>query len=306
MKKLFLLAIELVLMYPFGLLFSQNYVPFPEENVLWVVSEESPYPGWSHNCKYFIDGDTSINSLHYVKIYESTRDLVTGDTTTLLHASMRQNADEKLVYFIRHFWGDETEKLGYNFNVSVGNTVSLPAFYFSNIPGYNDSLFILLAITNILLENGEYRKQYQFKNNNSSYNYFIEGIGWTDYPIPNIGIFPHLSCFTYEDVFIYGYEEGCDFRIVDIEEIDNNNKSSLKISPNPSNGKMFIEILSEHVGLVDIEIFNNIGKSIFQLHNQDAQNPISVNTCSFTDGIYLVRISNKSTFIQSSKFIIKH
>jgi len=263
MKKLFFLTIVLVLMYPFGFLISQNYVPFPEENALWVVSEASPYPGWNHNCKYYIDGDTTINSLQYVKIYKSIRDLNTGDTTTLLHVSMRQSAEEKLVYFIRHFWGDETEKIGYNFNVSVGDTVSLPAFYY-NIPGYNDSLFVLLAKSDIQLENGEYRKQYQFKKNNWSYNYFIEGIGYLKHPIPNIADFSSLYCFTIENEILIGYEEACDFTIVGIEEIDSDfNKKFLKISPNPANDKISVEILSEHVGLVDIEIFNNVGKSIF-------------------------------------------
>lgn len=293
-------------MYPFGFLISQNYVPFPEENALWVVSEASPYPGWNHNCKYYIDGDTTINSLQYVKIYKSIRDLDTGDTTTLLHASMRQSVGEKLVYFIRHFWGDEKEKIGYNFNVSVGDTVSLPAFYY-NIPGYNDSLFILLAITNRLLENGEYRKQYQFKKNNWSYNYFIEGIGYLKHPIPNIADFSSLGCFTIENEILIGYEEACDFTIVNIEELDYSyNKSGLKIYPNPGNDEISIEILSEHVGFFDVEIFNSVGKSIFELHDHDAQNSISVNTSAFMDGIYLLRISNKSTFIQSSKFIIKH
>jgi len=307
MKKILLLAIELILFYPFGVLNSQNYVPFPEENALWVVSEESPsFPFINLNCKYYIDGDTTINSLQYVKIYKSIRDLFTGDTTTQLHASMRQSAEEKLVYFIRHFWGDETEKIGYNFNVSVGQTVSLPAFYF-NIPNYKDSLFTLLEITNKLLENGEQRKQYHFKKGNYPYYYFIEGIGYLEHPIPNIAAYSQLYCFTFENVFLYGVEEECDFTIVDIEELDYSyNKSGLKISPNPANDEISIEKLSEHVGLVDIEIFNSVGKSIFELHDHDAQNSISVNTSAFMDGIYLLRISNKSTFIQSSKFIIKH
>lgn len=167
-------------------LFSQQYHPLPVSGAYWSVNEFDEST-WTYNdVIYSVNGDTLLNGILYSKIFRLDDYPTLYDTVSTLHGFMRQDIAGRKVYFIRHYLGEKIEKQGYDFSVSIGDTVFLPAFDYGNV---GDSLFVREAgyCDSIQLLTGEYRKMYFFRSPFASFNHvitFIEGIGEYNSTIP--------------------------------------------------------------------------------------------------------------------------
>ena len=63
---------------------SQEYVPFPEENVTWTVSEFNIQIGHMDTYIYTIQGDTLVEDKNYKKVYQLSDDVCSQDTIWFL------------------------------------------------------------------------------------------------------------------------------------------------------------------------------------------------------------------------------
>ncbi len=298
-------SISIVLVISFILLSkipnAQEYHPFPEENAFWTVDE---FVGinWREVYVYTIKGDTIINDLNYKKIYKLNDIPKRPDTLWILHSFMRQDVENKKVFFIRHYLGENTEKLGYDFNVTIGDTVMLPAFDYQNS---GDSIFKVAEPTfdSIQLHNGEYRNIYFFIPipllPGSLSLYVVEGVGEQRTPFPNLLFYDpfhqsELYCHTVNGVYLYGsspYPDACDFT-VNIEEIQV--KSQLKCNPNPANNEVIVTFPEPLTGNSELNIMNLLGVIVLKQKILPNEKELHIDASRLRSGIYFISVKNNA------------
>jgi ketosteroid isomerase-like protein len=161
-----------------------GYIPLPGNDAVWVTevtSEEIPENGpvatlyRTVTNRYYLNGDTSINNILYKKVFNKriifTQDYSDNteslDTTILYAGGLRQNMPGKEVFFM--FASDTDEKLLYEFNVAVGDSVH---FYTTR-----EQKGVISCKDSILIRN-RYHDLYIVQEGSvvNSYSY-IEGIG---------------------------------------------------------------------------------------------------------------------------------
>jgi len=130
MYKLILFAILLST----SLSYSQDYNPLVKEGALWVTTYFDDF-GVDEYCAFKIESDTMVNNVTYNKVYKSTVEPIEGQQEfrfldRSLFGLIRES--DKQVYFIRYedyvFLENcpiDEESLIYDFNIEVGDTLSL-------------------------------------------------------------------------------------------------------------------------------------------------------------------------------------
>jgi|AntAceMinimDraft_9_1070365.scaffolds.fasta_scaffold77387_2 hypothetical protein len=292
---------------------AQQYHPFPEENAFWTVYEFN-YNYWDYEILlYTIKGDTVVNDKTYKKIYQLNDLPNSSDTLWTLHNLMRQDIDNKKVYFIRHYQGESTEKLGYDFDVEIGDTVYLPAFDYANI---GDSIFEVIdpGFDSTLLNNGEYRRNYFYGSIYPGIDldpYVIEGVGTQRTPFPNLLYYDAfhqsmLYCLEVEGEHIYGDTSPyplCGF-IVNTNE--NQQNINITIKSNPCKNYLFITLPDNLNEDAELQLLNPHGIIVYQEKIPFCKKLIKINTSVLPNGIYFLRLSTKSNKYFTRKIIIKH
>ncbi len=162
---------------------SQNYVPFPTQNVNWNVfyagtCEETPPD--TVLLRYTIDGNITINEIEYSKLCLESGDTINPKIETI--GGLRES--EKKIYYTGQTiigGGFEEEYLLYDFTKQIGDTIK----HDKNGGFYS----IVLNIDSVLID-GSYRKRFEVDNHWFYHNpdYIIEGIG----SVKN-GLLGHIS-----------------------------------------------------------------------------------------------------------------
>lgn len=313
MKNL-IYTLAIILFFPV-ISHAQTYFPLPEENAYWTVLEFD-FNAWEYNdIVYTVNGDTTIDNLNYKKIYRLDDFPTIYDTISTLHCFMRQNVEEKKIWFIRHYLGETVEKLGYDLSVQVGDTVNLPAFQYNE---FGDSTFQLQFIDSVDLEIiGElsgYRKRYFFHtlSMNGFTIDFIEGIFELRSSFPNLepiygfDAFHQSSsiCLQVNNSYWAGaepYYKNCGFVVLDKE--DYSPKDVLKIFPNPATDIITVQLPDTFIRPGIFIIYNHFGEPILRKEISGLYNSFAIDVTDFIHGIYFLSInSNSSTF--STKLIV--
>lgn len=303
MKQL-IFTVATILTFTIGLK-SQNYVPFPTENVNWNVyyvgtcEEKAPD---TTLLRYTIHGDTTINEVAYKKLC-----LESGNTINPIVKAIGgiREKDKKIYYNGRTILSSTygKEYLLYDFTKQIGDTIkhNPPSLFYS----------VILAIDSIMID-GTYRKRYKVDNHWFYQNpdYIVEGIG----SMKN-GLLGHIS-----DIPTCGYHywEFICFRV----------NGEVKYL-NPSFNDCFTDNLLMGVNLTktdtQIKIYPNPVDQNLQIENNTNENLyikiIDINGCSIIEqqlnetkkvikldvkpGIYNVLITNKIGQIMMTKKIIK-
>ncbi len=315
MKPTLLLPILFALVCSFNTK-AQTYYPLPEENAFWTVVEFDYITGQYNDVIYTVDGDTVINNLDYKIVYRLDDWPTIYDTISTLHCFMRQSVEEKKIWFIRNYLGETQEKLGYDLSVSVGDTVSLPAFHYGE---YGDSLFYLELIESIDMsfigELNEYRLNYVFgslSQSAMSFNY-IEGVKEFRSTFPNLDAFYgfdafHQSmteCMQANGTYYYGYEpfdKNCGFLAVGIENLDIQNE--LKVFPNPASEMLTIQLPEGFKQAELLTIYNTLGEVIMQKDISSSGSSFALDVTNLIKGLYFLNINSRTTNI-SAKLIVK-
>ena len=285
---------------------SQDYVPFPTENVNWNVfyagtCEEAPPD--TVLIRYTIHGDTTINEIHYSKLCIETGDTI--NSTIKAIGGLRE--DDKKIYYIGQTiigGGFDDEYLLYDFTKKIGDTIK----HDSNGGFYS----VILEIDSVLIGDS-YRKRYQVDNHWFYQNpdYIIEGIGsvkngllghisdiptcgthyWEHVCFRENGIIKYLSP-TFNDCFPSNL-------ITEIKQIDY--ESKIDLYPNPFLNEIQIENKLNNrdllFKLIDINGNTLIAKKI-------SGDKISIDL-SINSGIYNALIIDKNGKILFSKKMIK-
>ena len=266
--------------------FSQEYIPFPLQNVAWHNGEyscdELYEDCFSSFHNYKTDGDTVINGYEMSKVITSSPgswDL--GQSSSNFIGALRE--DSTKVYFKP--WYQDEEELLFNFSLSIGDTAHV--FGLGLEPELIEDYISDYVVEEVYYENfnGINRKVIKFPLDR-----WIEGIG------SSVGIFrgfgPYFSG-------VYGLQE-CVY--VDGEMIYHNdfgelncgvlstseNELNVAIYPNPAidhftikgiQGNAILEIRDLRGRLIQSENINSSAQ-IINLDNE------------LNSGIYLVRISS--------------
>lgn len=285
MKHL-ILCLTLILAAKSG--FGQN-LNFPDSNAIWSVYDE----------KYFVDGDSTYNSLDYKKYYFTNDSIV---TTGSYFALLREDTIQKKVFAIAE--GDAQEHLLYDFSLSISDTISVYPISFSY--GFGPILIQVDLIDSILI-GSDYHKRLKISGvtpGTGLDEYWIEGIGSTLGPF-NSGItaffitdvyFPTLLCFEKDSFILYNnpfYTECYLDYPVGIKE--NSSDIGLSIFPNPSINSLFIK--SDNV-IKSYKIKSQLG----QIMNQEMTNSdlLSIDISNYANGVYLVSVTTDTeTIVQT-------
>jgi hypothetical protein len=313
-KFLFLLLLPLLFVQGVK---GQEYRPFPKENAFWTVLEYDEQFGmvdYSSVRLYTIEGDTTYNGITYNKIYKYYKHKTTGDTLIQLHSLLREDTLQKKVWFVRLFLIETEEKLGYDFSVNLGDTVSLPALEFYEwdvilqdwvLSG--DSLF---KFENFEIFNDTTRRYFYVSIKEFSENQFeiLEGVGCLSFAFPNVKFFyglsfevSILSCFSVNNNNIWGFQNGCGFFSYSIHET---NLFKAEFFPNPCSEQLHMRFPNPTFEQLSIELISHTGKVIFRDKISNIES-YSINTSSLASGLYLLRLTDKQQ-MQSFKIIVSH
>ena len=92
------------------------------------------------------------------------------------------------------------------------------------------------------------------------------------------------------------------FDITGPTNINSTVPATLKIYPNPTNGKIFVDIENEFASNPTIEFYNVLGKKVFSTEILNNKSEIKLDVES---GVYFYTLKNNSQFIVSGKIIVE-
>ena len=288
-----------------------DYSSFPENNAVWTeqnANYESDSPKtWT--SLYITETDTMLNNKSYTNIYEYYLDSITFDTLRQLYASIRQDVLNKKVFVIRHYLSENKERLLLDFQVNVGDTLLLDAYYWHLNPSATDSLFIVDSISTTTLYNTEERDIFYLSNHKDQTPVsltVVEGIGSLQNPFGAITDFvnkkqsgetdfccpEYLLCLSInnEPVYVLNDESKCNTLEVWSSIETKNQIGVLKIYPNPTKNIINIKFFENPLTDFDVEVYNNYGTKLIHHHYLRNESPLTINLNKYKPGVYLLRI----------------
>ncbi|MBK9639603.1 MAG: T9SS type A sorting domain-containing protein [Bacteroidetes bacterium] len=246
-SRLFIYSLLVIFFMVNSLVFSQTN-DYLQNNPNWQLHSGCPYP--SPTCiqfedyNYYSNGDTTVNSVIYKKIFRKGIGTVQsfGDPNCISYfynyiyqfPSFFLRSSAKQMYILTP--GNTIENLIYDFNLNVGD--SLPLTY-----NNEDTTVSVTSIDSIYTPYG-YRKRFMLTGNTLS-QFLIEGIGHSSGLIEpmqvSLGCGFNLTCFSLNDTSYFPViGPTCNLAVGMVE---NKTKSIVSISPNPffSNTEFQIE-----------------------------------------------------------------
>jgi hypothetical protein len=347
MKKLYTYIILPILLFnasavsaqaPYHKMLASNYTDWYVFNVFIPVKTASTSTVNSMYLpagKFTASTDTVLFSKNYKKmkhIYDYP-----GFVTNQLMGYMREDTIARKVYFLEV--GTTTDKLLYDFSLSVGSTTLL------DFPGttgnFPNATYTVTAIDTVLTRAG-YRKQFKLNASASDTLVYIESIGSIIHPLyvyqsnyyPGVFAWAGTStCASYPYAYgvackyadnekqfqscmytlaemnwcVYKYDS-CNFYMScsGIEEITSNIKH--KLSPNPAANTAQLEIEFNAEEQISIDIYDVSGRRLKTLYTGKllaTKNSIQLDLSDFKNGYYFIKVNGTSIFINESIIIVK-
>ena len=237
-------------------------------------------------------GDTIINGHKYIKVFkmghhssDSSYNVSPWTSTAQYIGAVRDS--NKVVY--GYSANDTTERLLYDFNLSVGDTLDYYRYSSFFIPNkINGSILSSIDSVLFLLPIPHYRKRYNFNS-----FVVIEGVGsdifGSDFQLSRTANFG-LVCLRDKSTDIYkvsGFADSCScFQQMILSQNEIQRDLKLVVSPNPFLNSMELKFPrgSGEIQLVDIS-----GKIIFRKKYSNQSNYM-LNTSNIPSGIYIVSV----------------
>lgn len=284
------------------------YIPLPDTNAIWTelngIYEGFPSQSWT--SLFSIETDTMLLGKNYNNIYERYLSPSTFDTISELYASIRQDTNAERVYIIRHYLSENIERLLIDFNVSVGDTVILDAYFWDIDPLNTDSTFIVDSISEITLNNNQTHRIQYLSNHKALFpvsQIIIEGVGSIFNPFgPTTKLLNKnhrqrelccpmfLLCLTVdgENVYVNMDESTCQKLEILTSIRSTPPKAIVSLYPNPTDGFCRIEINSDCTLEKLFEIYDLLGRKVLQ--HKFYQNEITIDLGKLKPGTYVTKI----------------
>lgn len=274
------------------------YHPLPESNALWIG-----YRAWGaddqtyNDYTVFVDGDTTIGSYTYRKLYENKHTWhwppFIPETYSFRHyvAAFRQDIGHKKVYL----YISNKDTLAYDFNLQLGDT--LPQSYLLKNKYYVDK------IDSILVGN-QYRKKYVLSIYPGSHPLdLIEGVGSTfgllDWMAVPFEGYTKLYCAKENDAIVWSSGNG-NCTVLAVNGL-NTAEEKITIDQNPFS---VLTTLRSKKNLQDASFFlyNVSGQLVKQVHHISG-NTYAVYRDQLPAGAYVYYLKD-DTAISSGKLFI--
>lgn len=300
---------------------AQQYHLFPEKDACWTIQnaiyEGNPPQTWT--SLYFIETDTFLLNKFYKNVYEYYLNPTTFDTIRSLYASIRQDTLGKQVFIIRHYFSESSERKLLDFDIYVGDTVLLDAYFWELNPQGSDSIFIVDSISDIILSNGKISNQYYLSNHDNNFpvsQILIEGVGSIFNPFGPVNALvnkirkdelccpDYLLCLTSmgENVYVYNDYSDCQ-KLTTWTTIENNlEELIINIFPNPVNDFLNLE-LNPKFGYLQLSVFDLIGNLV--INEKISDRTANIDLRKIKSGQYLIRLMNSNT-VKTCKIIVSH
>ena len=282
--------IVLILLANFSSVFAQSYTPFPTSNATW-VNYVYDFGGWGPPAPPYTDylvaidnycasgQDTTIGLNQYTKL-----NYCNGN----YKGAFRDTGG--VVFFIPK--DSLSEKMWYNFNVNVGDTIVFPDFGWS----WYNSIYVS-EIDSILIA-GNYRTVISFLD---VPDVWIEGMGCSAglfaHPAYNDNIsggMANMECFSHNDTSyvpdgtstFFNAGASCSLNYLSSEPIHQTN--NVDVYPNPTTGLLILQ-LGEAGGIIELQILNSLGQTVpasFTVFNNQVQLDLS----GLSNGMYFLQV----------------
>jgi hypothetical protein len=236
-------------------------VPDEDPNMLNVVN------GILTTQIYYELGDVYLNEgLEYIEllqnyeaVFESFEDNVVVNYPLLDDAELRGvfRIEDSRVYFKEAF--SSSEFLLYEFDLDVGDT--LPLSFINNF-----SVPIVVAEIDTLYFDGVPHRRYSLEGSSVFYDELIEGVGNINGPIQHLGLGIDIShtlvCFSLDgnSQFPDSSAECSSNTVMSVDELYPK-ENSIAVYPNPSRGKVTIQINSNQL-ITQFILFDTVGKEL--------------------------------------------
>lgn len=292
---------------------AQLYQPFPTDSSMWrewAYDVDASYNDtWDY--QYFIEGDTIIAGNNYHKIlYTGTYHHVSWTSYSINYVNQYKGAfrEDTAKHILFFPYGDTTEYVLYDFNLSIGDT--LTQSYLNSFGSGN----WVSAIDSILV-GGQYHKRYHISNDtaaaswNLNYVSFIEGVGST-FGLLGLGggsLWPvferesHLSCYTHNGITEYTDSTTTSCNPIIIGVTEQSDETPISIFPNPTTG--IINLKTPTFEKTQIEIFDVLGKTIYQKEISTPETEI--NLSSLPKGVYFLKAISGNKRSTTQKIILQ-
>lgn len=285
---------------------AQNYFTIPCDSTSeWRVKKidlSKSYCLEINDLLYHFNGDTTINFVTYKKLYKSGIQYeeaygnISCDTNIYHFQNINIGGirnDSKKVYF--YSYNSNIEVLLFDFTLNIGDT----------IPGFYDFSMLnttILSIDSVLINN-HYHKRFNMQNG----HWNIEGIGSDMGLIESLGISLDGSsdflCYAEKHIPVFPNGTNCILN-VNVEEHLISTNNHVMIFPNPSSNFITIYFQEIQKSEFEIEIYNITGKKVKSLKFKGKSSAV-VNVTDFPHGLYLGKIFNSNSFIQTFKFVVE-
>jgi len=278
--------------------YSQEF-KIPADGALWDNAEMDglTIPPEKYVERIEARGDTLINNIEYIKLYNTWRTTIVpvgycevlywgGPSYVNIYRGAIRTNEEQRVCFIEP--GDTTDRLLYDFSLSVGDTVQ--------IDGYNEKYTAEVIGIDSIQINGINRKRMSIEG--YLYDSWIEGIGsefglfapWNrDWEFTNYELFSYAE----NNVLIYPERSDSDCNWLSIITYDERirTNSSIKVYPNPILDRSYIEFTQ---GIIpkEVTIYEISGRKVFSITPNNAGNCI-IKKQDLGEGIFILRVTDE-------------
>jgi len=287
MKKFFLTSIVSVVL---AVVNGQTnvYHPFPDSNAIWINLYCNTPPPNCYIYWYSVKGDTIINSITYRKLNICD----SNEVTISAIGGIRQDIPNKKIYFqcfgmtvypvyCNGNW--QTEKLLYDFNAGVGDTILY------GVEGFD---WTVSSIDSVQLLDGTYRKRFKVSNMCPS-GFIIEGIGSVDHILEgcyNTGPGMYVvQCFKQNGTTLYTGQPPYDVCSTPTAIKEINSSFSFLVSPNPFCSQTVLQSDNPFHNAT-LTVYNCFGQQVKQINNINGQS-VTLMRDNLPSGLYFIALS---------------
>lgn len=311
MKRLLLILFSALSLSDFSE--AQVNLHFPHHDAIWgqfegvyIFGFNGYYSGATHY--YAANGDSSLNSFMYIKIYDSDS---SGNSYGYPPHLIREEG-ERVYYFLPF---EQVDTLLYDFSLQPGDTANVYTNWIAPIIPVVDSVGVIQT-------GNQLRKCIYFNkiSGNATFNQtnyglvdytpimWIEGIGSNDgLFVPYGGAevidgITFLTCFRENDTVQYG--DVCNLVYTPVNEASK--KEGIEVFPNPANEKVFINSDSFHVN-GEFIIYSSFGNEMLRkTFLSSAAFAQQVDLLNFPEGIYFLVLHSANDNYSQKLVVVKN